>query len=85
MQGRYLPLAVVYHKDYESAKRAFLLHHQLYLARGIVYLILMLLPFFELFRFRLGVMVKCQTPVETLMDLHMHSVGYPISIHGHLL
>jgi two pore calcium channel protein len=47
MQGRYLPLAVVYHKDYESAKRAFLLHHQLYLARGIVYLILMLLPFFE--------------------------------------
>lgn len=47
MQGRYLPLAVVYHKDYESAKRAFLLHHQLYLARGIVYLILMFLPFFE--------------------------------------
>jgi two pore calcium channel protein len=47
MQGRYLPLAVVYHKDYESAKWAFLLHHQLYLARGIVYLILMLLPFFE--------------------------------------
>jgi two pore calcium channel protein len=48
MQGRYLPLAVVYHKDYESAKQAFLLHHQLYLARGIVYLILMLLPFFEI-------------------------------------
>lgn len=44
-----------------------------------------LIHLWQLFRFQLGVMVKCQTPVETLMDLHMHSVGYPISIHGHLL
>jgi hypothetical protein len=44
-----------------------------------------LIHLWQLFRFRLGVMVKCQTPVETLMDLHIHSVGYPISIHGHLL
>lgn len=47
MQGRYLPLAVVYHKDYDSAKRAFILYHQLFYARALVYVILMLLPFFE--------------------------------------
>lgn len=47
MKGRYLPLAVVYHKDYESAKRAFLIYHQLSAARSIVFAILMLLPFFE--------------------------------------
>lgn len=47
MQGRYLPLAVVYHKDYEHAKRAFLLYHKLFVARGIVYALFMLLPFFE--------------------------------------
>ncbi|XP_024379909.1 two pore calcium channel protein 1 isoform X1 [Physcomitrium patens] len=48
MQGRYLPLAVVYHKDYDSAKRAFILYHQLFYARALVYVILMLLPFFEI-------------------------------------
>ncbi|KAG0613396.1 hypothetical protein M758_6G099500 [Ceratodon purpureus] len=47
MQGRYLPLAVVYHKDYESAKRAFILYHKLFVARALVYVTLMLLPFFE--------------------------------------
>lgn len=52
MQGRYLPLPVVYHKDYDTAKRAFILYHQLYIARALVYVILMLLPFFEV---RLGI------------------------------
>ena len=47
MQGRYLPLPVVYQKDYDTAKRAFILYHQLYIARTLVYVILMLLPFFE--------------------------------------
>jgi two pore calcium channel protein len=47
MKGRYLPLPVVYHKDYDTAKRAFILYHQLYIARTLVYVILMLLPFFE--------------------------------------
>lgn len=47
MQGRYMPLAVVYHKDYESAKRAFILFHQLSAARALVFVILMVLPFFE--------------------------------------
>lgn len=42
-----MPLAVVYHKDYESAKRAFLIYHQLSFARGFIYILLMLLPFFE--------------------------------------
>lgn len=48
MQGRWMPLAVVYHKDYESAKRAFLIYHQLSFARGFIYILLMLLPFFEI-------------------------------------
>lgn len=48
MKGRYLPLPVVYHKDYDTAKRAFILYHQLYIARTLVYVILMLLPFFEI-------------------------------------
>lgn len=47
MMGRWMPLAVVYHKDYQSAKRAFLLYHQLFLARGIIYFVMMILPFFE--------------------------------------
>jgi len=47
MQGRYLPLPVVYHKDYDTAKGAFILYHKLYFARALVYVILMLLPFFE--------------------------------------
>lgn len=45
--GRWMPLAVVYHKDYESAKRTFLIYHQLSFARGFIYLLLMVLPFFE--------------------------------------
>lgn len=47
MQGRYMPLAVVYHKDYDSAKRAFLLYHRLSAARALVFVIFMILPFFE--------------------------------------
>ena len=42
-----MPLAVVYHKDYESAKKTFLLYHQLSFVRGLIYCILMILPFFE--------------------------------------
>lgn len=45
--GRWMPLAVVYHKDYQSAKSAFLLYHQFFFVRGIVYFLLMVLPFFE--------------------------------------
>jgi two pore calcium channel protein len=48
MQGRYMPLAVVYHKDYDSAKRAFLLYHRLSAARALVFVIFMILPFFEI-------------------------------------
>uniref|UniRef100_A0A7I4BQ85 Ion transport domain-containing protein n=1 Tax=Physcomitrium patens TaxID=3218 RepID=A0A7I4BQ85_PHYPA len=48
MLGRWMPLAVVYHKDYESAKRAFLMYHRLSLVRGLIYFILMILPFFEI-------------------------------------
>jgi two pore calcium channel protein len=40
-------LAVVYHKDYDSAKKTFLLYHRLSFARGLIYCILMVLPFFE--------------------------------------
>jgi len=42
-----MPLAVVYHKDYDSAKRAFILFHQLSAARVLVFVIFMVLPFFE--------------------------------------
>ncbi|KAG0601477.1 hypothetical protein M758_11G114500 [Ceratodon purpureus] len=48
MLGRWMPLAVVYHKDYESAKKSFLLYHKLYFVRGIIYFLLMILPFFEI-------------------------------------
>ncbi|XP_024358614.1 two pore calcium channel protein 1 [Physcomitrium patens] len=48
MMGRWMPLAVVYHKDYQSAKSAFLLYHQFFFVRGIVYFLLMVLPFFEI-------------------------------------
>lgn len=48
MLGRWMPLAVVYHKDYDSAKKTFLLYHQLSFARGLIYCILMVLPFFEI-------------------------------------
>jgi hypothetical protein len=47
MLGRWMPLAVVYHKDYQSAKRTFLLYHQLSPARGIIYFLFLILPFFE--------------------------------------
>lgn len=47
MQGKYMPLAVVYHTDYDSAKRAFILFHQLSAARALVFVIFMVLPFFE--------------------------------------
>ncbi|XP_024360131.1 two pore calcium channel protein 1 isoform X1 [Physcomitrium patens] len=48
MQGRFLPLAVVYHRDYDGAKRGFILYHRLFHARALVYVILMFLPFFEI-------------------------------------
>ncbi|KAH8967292.1 hypothetical protein BDL97_03G070700 [Sphagnum fallax] len=48
MLGRWMPLAVVYHKDYQSAKRTFLLYHQLSPARGIIYFLFLILPFFEI-------------------------------------
>jgi two pore calcium channel protein len=47
MLGRWMPLAVVYHKDYQTAKRTFLLYHQLSPARGLIYFLFLILPFFE--------------------------------------
>lgn len=42
-----MPLAVVYHKDHESTKKTFLLYHQLSFARGLMYCILVVLPYLE--------------------------------------
>jgi two pore calcium channel protein len=47
MQGRWMPLEMTYHKNFGSAKQAFLMYHGLYILRAICILALVVLPFFE--------------------------------------
>ena len=47
MEGRWMPVEVTYHKNFESAKKAFLWYHRLYIPRAICILALVALPFFE--------------------------------------
>ncbi|KAG0629978.1 hypothetical protein M758_1G144100 [Ceratodon purpureus] len=48
MEGRWMPVEVTYHKNFESAKNAFLWYHRLYIPRAICILALVALPFFEI-------------------------------------
>lgn len=48
MQGRWMPLEMTYHKNFGSAKQAFLMYHGLYILRAICILALVVLPFFEI-------------------------------------
>jgi hypothetical protein len=48
--GRSMPMEIIQHKNYKEAKLAFLLYQRLWSARAISFVILVMLPIFEVCR-----------------------------------